>query len=227
MKGQWVISDDGAGAGAEQMARDTELWRAAEEGPAGDGQLRWRFYSFVPAVVTVGSGERLVATDGLTRVRRPTGGRQLYHAADFSFAVAGPLSHPLLRGAVADSGRRLGLLWQRVLARWGVRAELAAGRAYRRERFCAATLAAGDIVVAGRKLVASAQRRGRRGVLVHGSLALRPGYAAAAAALGCAEALLRENIVTLAEAAGREVSYSEVAAAWRDIIEAEGKLWHA
>lgn len=218
-----AFSDDGAGPGAAQMARDTELWRAAE---AGDSCLHWRCYAFAPAVITVGAGEKGVPVDGAARVRRPTGGRRLYHAAgDFAYAVAGPRAHPLLCGSVRDAYCRVGRLWQRVLARCGVAAELASGRDYRHARYCATTLADGDIIVAGRKLVAGAQRRGRRGIMQHGSLMLRPDYAAAAAALGCAAELLRAHTVALAEVAGREVSYEEVAAAWRDILQEEGKTW--
>ncbi|HNW93390.1 MAG TPA: hypothetical protein PKM88_10825 [bacterium] len=213
-----MFIDDGPGPGAAQMAADEQQWRRAER---GDRELRWRCYSFVPAVITVGAGERAVPTDGVTRVRRPTGGRQLYHDRDFAYAVAGPHDHPLLAGAVADAYRRIGALWVRVLAEFGVAAELAAGRNYRHDCYCCETLTDGDVMAAGRKLVAGAQRRGRHGVMQHGSMALRPAYAAAAAALQCDADLLRRRSVALAEVAGREVSYSEVVAVWRDMLKAE------
>lgn len=202
------FSDDGAGAAAAQMRRDAELFAAAE---AGDATLRARCYAFVPAAVTAGAYEKNVPA---ACVRRPTGGRRLYHHADFAYAVAGPASHPLLAGGIAPVYRRLGACWLQALAALGVTATLATGRAYGAKRFCCETLTDGDVLVDGRKLVASAQRRGRTGVLQHGSIWLQADYAAAAAALGCDERVLRATVIPLAEAAGRKVSYGEVAAAW-------------
>jgi len=215
--------DDGCGPGNLQMMYDDELWHWAETGPA---ELRWRCYSFFPEIVTVGRAEKNIPVGPIGWQRRPTGGRQLYHCADFSYAVAASRSHPLFAGNLRDTYMVIARLWVKCLRRLGCQATLAVkSKPYRQIKYCCETVIPGDIMVAGRKLVSSAQRRGRVGVLQHGSMALVPNYGAAARALGCEESLLKQKNISLQEAVGEDVQYERIVACWNQILREEEERW--
>ncbi|HEU4954411.1 MAG TPA: hypothetical protein VFT28_07565, partial [Gemmatimonadales bacterium] len=104
-------------------------------------------------------------------VRRPTGGRAVWHAEELTYAVAAP-AEPFggLRAAYTEIHRML----LDALGSLGVAAGLAPSRASLAvdAGACFASPAGGEITVAGRKLVGSAQLREGVALLQHGSLLL-------------------------------------------------------
>ena len=169
----WRVLVDEALPGAANMARDHAL--AASVRP-GEGTVR--FYRWELATlsfgrnepVTVGYRELLRRHPEMGAVRRPTGGRAVIHDRELTYSVVLP--------ARAFGGLRLayrkineGLL--EGLRRLGVDASGASGRALPPDAGpCFVEPAEGEVVVAGRKLVGSAQARIGGAVLQHGSLLL-------------------------------------------------------
>jgi lipoate-protein ligase A len=156
------------------MAVDDALLRAAREGIAFFRCYRWR-----PACLSFGRNEPAVArydadaiaARGLDTVRRPTGGRAVWHDAEVTYAVAGPVrvfgslaqTYQAVHAVIADGLRALGV--PATLAAGGPTLPPDAGA-------CFASPAGGEVIVHGRKLVGSAQVREGDAFLQHGSILL-------------------------------------------------------
>lgn len=111
---------------------------------------------------------------GAEVVRRPTGGREVLHDRELTYAVILPLDTPdRLRGTY----RRVNEALVVALRSLGVATALAPGgdEALRPDAgACFRAPAPGEIVADGRKLAGSAQRRIGRSLLQHGSLLMAP-----------------------------------------------------
>ncbi len=170
--------------GAFNMAIDQALLERA--GNLGE---RWlRLYRWSPSCLSFGRHERAarryhrgrIAAAGLAAVRRPTGGRAVWHAGELTYAVAMPLAGLSGIGAAYLEIHRMLLDALRAL---GVEAALA-------ERCsapgldhgaCFARPVGGEILVRGSKVVGSAQVRERGGLLQHGAILLADDQAMVAA----------------------------------------------
>lgn len=165
----------GPAPGARNMAVDEALMEAAR-----DGRITLRFYRWDPPCVSLGRNEaargrydRAAARRrGVAFVRRPTGGRAVYHHRELTYAVAAPAE---AWGGLRESYRRVNRALLRGLAGLGAAAEVAPGGGRTpgpSGRACFRDPLAGEIVADGRKLVGSAQWRREGALLQHGSLLL-------------------------------------------------------
>lgn len=186
-----------------------------------------RFYAWDPPAVSLGRHQpapgpdalRALATRGLVWVRRPTGGRAVYHgppAEELTYSLIVPLGTPPLEGGVRQVCRRIHAGLAAGLRSLGIEATVAQGARAApvrpsSRRACFAAAAPGEIAVAGRKLVGSAQRRTRFALLQHGSIPLAGDQEPLAAAWP--GSLCRDDFTTIAEAAGRRLAPATVAAA--------------
>jgi lipoate-protein ligase A len=173
---------------AENMRRDARLLRNAE----GGAEPVLRVFGFAPHGITLGANQRAereldlerCAADGVPWALRPTGGRAIFHAEEWTYALAAPLDDPEWGGSRAASYARTSHLVVAALVRLGVPAAFAAGATEGsgpRARGgpappCFASTARHEVVLAGRKLVGSAQRRTARALLQQGSILLGPGH---------------------------------------------------
>jgi lipoate-protein ligase A len=147
----------------------------------GSGSCLWRFYAWQPFAVTLGYSQDISGIDmekcrseGIDVVRRPTGGRAVFHADEFtySFFMDSPLDnkelyrivHEVIRLALRDLGVDAGFCRSTLSS---VRTAGSAGTVS-----CFTASARHELQVDGRKLVGSAQRRSGRVLLQHGSLPL-------------------------------------------------------
>lgn len=184
-----ILWCDGAHAARENMRRDAALLAAAEAG----AEPVLRLFAFAPPGITLGMSQDPAreldlgrcAADGVEWVARPTGGRAIFHAEEWTYSLAAPRHHPDWNGSLAEAYARASGLIVRSLVRLGVPAELAAAREPRAETAtagggaappCFASTARHEIVLGGRKLVGSAQRRTARGLLQQGSVLLGSGH---------------------------------------------------
>lgn len=226
---RWRLLETGARPGSWNMACDAALLAAAD----GDGLVpTLRLYAWDPPAVSLGHHQadpspaeagRLRAC-GVDWVRRPTGGRAVYHAGpagELTYSVVAPIETPGLGGGLADAYRRIHVAIAAGLERLGAAVELAP-RGPRPDprsprdrirpgsrRACFAATVPWEIEVRGRKLVGSAQRRSRRALLQHGSIPLAGD-----------QALLEEvwpgslepgRTTTVTSAVGRTVGFGELA----------------
>ena len=112
---------------------------------------------------------------GIDFVRRPTGGRAVLHDNELTYAAILPLrdrrgfraTHALINRGLIEALRSLGVPAVMSEGR-GVTASLGSGP-------CFDEPAQGEVTVAGRKLVGSAQARLEGAILQHGSMLIGPG----------------------------------------------------
>lgn len=173
---QWYLwVDETARPGWANMAIDLALLDRAEQ--AGESWLR--LYQWKPHCLSFGRHEpatsrydvERIARLGLDTVRRPTGGRAVWHARELTYAVTSPSQRfGLLQSAylsihtmLAEALRRLGVPTS--LAPRAQATPVDAGA-------CFAQPAGGEVLAAGRKVVGSAQLRRGTALLQHGSVLL-------------------------------------------------------
>jgi lipoate-protein ligase A len=162
--------------GARNMAWDQALMARARR----TGEAVLRVYGWSGPTLSLGRNQtargaydlRRAAGRGVEFVRRPTGGRALLHHLEVTYSVTAPDAFdPTLRGAY----ERINDLLLLALRDLGVAAEISGPRSRTLPPGLAPCFdepAAGEIVVAGRKLVGSAQWRHEGALLQHGSILL-------------------------------------------------------
>jgi lipoate-protein ligase A len=155
-------------------------------GAVGEGRVpsTLRFYGWREPTVSLGYLQRSSgAVDravcgrlGVAIVRRPTGGRAVLHTRELTYSAAVPTDGPWGGLAVDESFSRMGQALVAGLRHLGVVATIGEGNADRsaspRTDVCFQMRRVPAILVSGRKLVGSAQRRWGKVLLQHGSLLL-------------------------------------------------------
>lgn len=225
----WRLLDTGARSAAWNMACDEAVLDAVgrRRSPA-----TVRFYAWDPPAVSVGRHQpapddraRAVLEElGVTWVRRPTGGRLVYHGprtVELSYSVAAPIGEPPLPPGLTDAYRRIHEGLAAGLGRLGLEVGLAERFPARSRRVgpasrlaCFAATVPGEIQAERRKLLGSAQRRSRHALLQHGSLPLA-GDPSAILERVWPGSFPERTVTTVSALAGRGVGFREVAAALR------------
>jgi len=177
----WRLLQDGPADGPWNMAVDEAIARAVGDGLA---PATVRFYTWSAPTVSLGylqrapGGVDLLACrrHGIGLVRRITGGRAVLHADELTYSVAVPVQGPWRSLSVAEVFARISGGLIAGLRHLGVGATLGGSRTLTGDRpesgACFLLRRMPAIVVSGRKLVGSAQRRWDRYLLQHGSLLL-------------------------------------------------------
>jgi len=160
------------------------LLAAAEADPGWLPVLR--LYRFRPAGITLGRAQDPARTLDLERCAadnvawsiRPTGGRAVFHDAEWTYSFTARTGDPEWGGSLEIAYRRIASLIVRSLVRLGVPAEIAGERRTGSARGgpCFASTTRHEILLRGRKLVGSAQRRASAAWIQQGSLLLGPGH---------------------------------------------------
>ena len=218
---QWnlLVEPDGR-SGAENMAIDESLLVAADQ----RGRAFLRLYRWSPPCLSLGRNEpdhrydrAAIERLGWSVVRRPTGGRAVWHEHEVTYAVAAPIA---AFGSLRESYRAIHERLARALRTLGADATLASPRpAIRLSAGPAACFAApvgGEVLVNGKKVVGSAQVRRGSAFLQHGSILLGGSQSVVNAVSRPPSAV--NGSTTLSIALGRAVGFEEVAdaviAAW-------------
>jgi lipoate-protein ligase A len=227
---RWRLLETGARPGAWNMACDAALLAALDarlgEEPQDRATPTLRLYGWEPAAVSLGHHQPDPAPSEIDRlrergidcVRRPTGGRAVYHgppAEELTYSLVAAIGDPDLGSGLAASHVRIHAAIAAGLLRLGARVGLASRRreAVRptSRRACFAVSVPGEIAADGRKLVGSAQRRTRHAFLQHGSIPLAGERSVLAEVWpGCLEP---DRTTTVSSAAGRDVDFDELARA--------------
>ena len=181
-----VVLPYGVADGARNMAVDEAMLELA----AGGATLL-RFYGWEPWCLSLGrhqeAPDRLLGRSredlrpGVDAVRRPTGGRSVFHGPEITYALACParawggpraVLHTVHR-ALGEGLRSLGVPLDEALELESDSPDSSALKASRiSAESCFRDPAPGELTVQGRKLVGSAQCRRRGSVLQHGSILL-------------------------------------------------------
>jgi lipoate-protein ligase A len=238
----WRLLETGPRPGTWNMACDSVLLAAATL-PGFPPTLR--LFAWDPPAVSLGHHQADITAEelallrdrGVEWVRRPTGGRAVFHGGpdrELTYSVVAPLTEAVLGQGLGDSCRAIHRAVGAGLSALGIDVTLAArpspggpGRGSRLDRdsvlpptsrrACFDALVPSEIEAAGRKLVGSAQRRSRSALLQHGSIPLAGDQSLLAevwpGSLGGGRS------TTVSEAAGRRVGFDELAASLRTAFE--------
>ncbi|MFH1866274.1 MAG: lipoate--protein ligase family protein [Candidatus Eisenbacteria bacterium] len=176
----WRFLNSGRADGATNMAVDEAILAGVRD---GSSPPTLRVYAWEPPTVSIGHSQKAsteldlqaCARKGFGVVRRPTGGRAVLHAGELTYSVVGPSGVPPLGGSIAESYRAIAAGLMLGLTALGIHAELAPASTASRSRGevappCFVSAGRFEVVVEGRKLIGSAQRRVGAAVLQHGSL---------------------------------------------------------
>ncbi len=193
-----------------------------------------RLYRWVPPCLSFGRNEpATVRYDreeierlGLATVRRPTGGRAVWHDAEVTYAVAAPNS---TFGSLQETYNIVHATLAFALRTLGIPAQLAGRRSSRTGSLnngaCFAAPAGGEIMVAGRKLVGSAQVREGESFLQHGSILLEDGQDVVSRVIRGGH--MTPAATSISTQLGRPVVFDEVAAAIRaEVVRSWSGNWN-
>ena len=210
----WTLFVDPAQrSGSENMGIDYALLQAV-----GVGAAFLRLYRWDPPCLSFGCNEPAktkydydeIKRLGLDTVRRPTGGRAVWHQSELTYAVAAPLE---TFGTLRETYLAIHKSLVAALSRVGASVSLAP-RPNRRtpspsSGSCFASPVQGEIIAQDKKLVGSAQLRERFGFLQHGSILLRDDQDTVSdVTSGTAP---QPNATSLSSVLGRPVEFAEVA----------------
>jgi lipoate-protein ligase A len=211
-----ILRVDGSSGVGEHMRRDAELLGQADARAAAGApwEAVLRLFRFDPPGITLGHAQpaereldlERCTRDGVAFARRPTGGRAIFHAAEWTYSLTAAIEDPDWGGRLANSYDRVSRLVCASLVALGAPVALAAGET--RERAggagaaapCFASTARHEIVRNGRKVVGSAQRRTAHALLQQGSVLLGGGHLALVDYLAIPDASRAERRAALAAA---------------------------
>ena len=203
------VLHSGPAEGAWNMALDEAL---AEES-AATGVCHVRFYGWLQPTLSLGyfqtfeSRRQHQPSQSCAVVRRASGGGAILHHRELTYSIAMPAQHPLARPAKALYLAVHHSLLE-ALEQAGILAELHsdAAKGSAGEPFlCFERRAAGDVVLEGRKIAGSAQRRLRGAILQHGSILL-------------AASPFAPELPGVQEIRGLSVSPADLASLWQPIL---------
>lgn len=219
----WHLIIDEARPGYANMARDQALLDLADRN--GTGVLR--LYRWSPHCLSLGRNEpalkryhrEQIEALSLDVVRRPTGGRAVWHGRELTYAVTAPIER---FGSLAQAYHTIHQMLARAVHSLGTAAWLAPSPS-RPTRLdagaCFASPAGGEVMVADQKLIGSAQLKQGAALLQHGSLLIDDDQSTVQSVTRGDPP--RSLDAPLARLLNRQVSFEEVARA----VQAAARTW--
>lgn len=176
----WRWIDSGFLDGATQMAID----RAILENINTTGNVLFRVYGWNPYCISLGfrqSSDILnclkCSENGIDVVKRPTGGRAVFHAQEVTYSVIIPRSSSFFSTGIQKIYKIISRGLARGIQKLGIPAELQKHKIDLHSHYkksisvnCFSAAASNEVMVEGKKLIGSAQRHLEKGVLQHGSI---------------------------------------------------------
>lgn len=221
----WRFIDSGPNIGAYNMAIDEELLAKAQ---LGGKTPVLRFYGWSPPAVSLGRFQKIeTAVDaaackelGFDIVRRITGGRAVLHHHELTYSVIARIDNPLFPPNVLGSYKVIAAGLVAGLTNLGVSAEMVSrtGRHASlvnksdKDPSCFSSPSWYEIVVDGKKIVGSAQRRQSGAFLQHGSILI--GYDPLLEARVIPGGGRSGGITSIGEVLGKSVPLEEIKAAF-------------
>ncbi|WP_196799500.1 biotin/lipoate A/B protein ligase family protein [Verrucomicrobium sp. 3C] len=189
---RWRLLRHGPGGRAWNMAVDEALLRSSSTPVL-------RIYEWEGKPVSIGYFQSWAEVPGdRPFVRRWTGGGLVDHAADLTYTVIVPRSHPVARLSTLDAYRLFHAAVCQALLSLGFSAELAAESGPEPSARCFARPVRFDVMAGGAKVAGGAQRRTREGLLHQGSIlwstAADPSRIASALPQGFAEVMAADLV---------------------------------
>lgn len=168
----WRLIRDEPLEGAMNMAVDEALLAALEDGSVERPTLR--LYGWKEPTISLGylqDASPFLGT-GLPIVRRITGGRAVLHLTELTYSIIAPIGHPLFSEGILAAYSVISTCIINALRSAGISAEFSRGSSRREpgRSACFHTPSRFEVLVGGKKLVGSSQRRFKAAFLQHGSI---------------------------------------------------------
>lgn len=207
MKETWRLIDTGENSGSFNMALDSALLKLIPETKTPI----LRFFYWKPFAVSLGYGQKLdsvnsekILSKGFEIVRRPTGGRAIFHSEELTYSVILPNNHKFAQNGITETYNRISTALLRGLKNLGIQeAEFEKSQIdfkdfYKTEDSfsCFNASARYEIVIGRKKLIGSAQKRTSDGVLQHGSILIGKSHLKLIDFLSLSSERLREKLRT-------------------------------
>ncbi|MEE9614403.1 MAG: biotin/lipoate A/B protein ligase family protein [Thermodesulfobacteriota bacterium] len=170
---EWRLLVDQPAGGLENMATDEAVLTAARQGRS---LPTVRLYGWKEPTVSIGYRQRSLpgGSNGLPVVRRITGGRAVLHHMELTYSVVCGSSNPLFAGGIRGAYLAISGCIVYALKDVGIEAGLCGAGNSRppggHKWSCYHAPSRDEVVVDGRKLVGSSQRRFKEAFLQHGSI---------------------------------------------------------
>lgn len=224
---EWRLVNSGNLSGALNMAIDEAI---AQTVAAGIAPPTLRFYGWEPPCLTLGYAQReaemdwgACAAQGISVVRRLTGGRAVLHHQEVTYSIAAPENNPVVSGTILESYLKIsrGLLLG--LQKLGLDAQMVFRKdtAKLRSAACFDSPSFYEMLINGKKAVGSAQTRKNGVLLQHGSIIREMNvdllfsvlnFSSEETRLRLKQAFLRKAC-SLQQAVGRELTDNEIISA--------------
>lgn len=180
----WRFLDTGKGSAMFNMDLDVQLFDEVRHG----GQPFIRLYGWESPAITTGYSQNAAdifdlarcASCGVDVVRRPTGGRAVFHDKEVAYSVSAPIADDYFGGSITETYKRISEVIRSALVRLGVNVRLSPGTIEKADvsgRFlpCFISVSKFELTAGGKKIVGSAQCRQNGCFLQQGSILLGPG----------------------------------------------------
>jgi lipoate-protein ligase A len=171
-------------SGTENMRRDAGWLETA----GTDNHAVLCFYTWKRPTISLGWMQQASALldlaacqrDGIDVVQRPTGGRAILHEEEITYSFASTTAQAPFDAGLQATHKLLAECLQRGLGILGVQTELSRPASDPKRLLirqpCFSSAGRAELMVHGRKLLGSAQRRSQDAFLQHGSLLLGPAH---------------------------------------------------
>jgi len=212
----WRLQIDQRFSGAANMAADLANFQDLEK---SDGLPILRIYSWSAPCISLGYSQKIEKEIDLAKAKalgwevvvRPTGGGIVFHnEAEVTYSLNIALDNPLLPPGLIPAYKKISAALIKALAYLGVDAEVAQVAARNESSLCFSFPAKYEVVARGRKIIGSAQKRGRRALLQQGSIFVRPTSQADLAILKRPAAI---TAISLEEILQKELPFASLSAA--------------
>ncbi len=171
----WYFINDGEKSGAYNMALDKYLALYPPDKPV------LRLYYWDPPAVSLGYGQKIIGYDknifdilNIDIVKRPTGGRAVFHRNEITYSVVIPENYEYFKCGIHELYRIIseallaGL--KNINSNCKIERNVKEVNEYTKNVNCYESTARFEIILNGKKIVGSAQRRLKNGILQHGSI---------------------------------------------------------
>lgn len=167
-------------SGRFNMARDSYFLNLLSSNPKHPSVFT--LYSFFPPAITIGKFQKIddfleiARNTNLDVVRRPTGGRAVYHLNDITYSFVSSVNYGFVRGRVRETYEKVNAIILTAFGKLGIEIDYAGRRFEISERdfktHCFASIHSSDISFKGKKICGSALVWKKDAFLQHGSMFL-------------------------------------------------------
>ncbi len=172
----WRLIHSGSGDAYFNMALDEAISNQVQKGMAN---VTLRLYSWEKPSVSLGSFQNSQHIDllyciekDIPVVRRPTGGRGIYHKDELTYSFSAPYDG-IFSGGLFTAYYQLGIAFKSAFKSTGIDVSMALTKRSRsgiKTPLCFKSASYGELSFQGKKIIGSAQRRFKKGFLQQGSI---------------------------------------------------------